>query len=66
VRYIVFGTEDRSGSLYLFPVGQTAPLLAHASYAAAGPVNRADGDANNDQIHNAQQRLWTSSFLLPE
>jgi hypothetical protein len=45
-------------------VGQTAALLAHASYAAAGPVNRADGDANNDPIHPAQQRLWKCSFLL--
>jgi hypothetical protein len=45
-------------------VGQTAALLAHASYAAAGPVNRVDGDANNDPIHPAQQRLWKCSFLL--
>jgi hypothetical protein len=35
---------------------------AHASYAAAGPVNRTDGDANNDQTHHAQQRF--SALLL--
>jgi hypothetical protein len=29
-------------------VGQTAPLLAHASYAAAGPIYRVDGDASNE------------------
>jgi hypothetical protein len=54
-------TVWRPGSGYLVTVPllwvRLAALLAHASYAAAGPVNRADGDANNDPIHPVRQRL---------
>jgi hypothetical protein len=49
-RYIILLGPD-AGSALSVPglwVGQTAPLLAHASYAAAGPVYRVDGDANNE------------------
>ncbi len=42
----ILGPDAGSGlSVPGLSVGQLAPLLAHGSYAAEGPVNRVDGDA---------------------
>ena len=45
-------------------VGQTAALLAHASYAAAGPVNRVDGDAKTIRSTLRSNASGSAPFLL--